>query len=235
MRTRFKPYARPELAAWDYYIGNPLSLKGGWSGRFVNSAFPLRVELGCGKGSFLAALSRAEPNYNYLGIDIKSEMLVVAKRTIDSEYKTYNKPINNILITSWNIEKIEDILDKSDLVQRVYINFCNPWYKSGHAKHRLTHPRQLLQIRSFLCHGGEVWFKTDDSLLYNDSLRYFSILGFEIHWQTNNLHQNEPGWNIRTEHEKMFSQRGISIKACIARMLPEENFDKAQVRRMKNI
>ena len=85
----------------------------------------------------------------------------------------------------------------------------------------LTHPRQLLQYRQLMDEGAEIWFKTDDDDLFRDSLSYFPAAGFEITWQTFDLHKNEPDWNLRTEHEGMFSEQGIPIKALIARKGPD--------------
>ena len=106
-------------------------------------------------------------------------------------------------------------------VSRIYINFCNPWSKNASSnKHRLTYPRQLIQYCEFLKDGGEIYFKTDDDDLFRDSLEYFPASGYEITWKTFDLHENEPEWNIRTEHEGMFTEMGIKIKALIARKLP---------------
>ena len=218
MRMRHKPYARPELAAWPYAVDSPAEKRGCWKSFFADPAKPLRVELGCGKGRFLAMSGLLAPQYNYLGVDIKSEMLVVAKRTIERLYTLEQQPLANIAITNYNIENIDKLLAPEDAVDRIFINFCNPWYKSGHAKHRLTHPRQLAKYRSFLRAGGELYFKTDDTRLFEDSLRYFEYTGFSLEWVCRDLHKEEPEWNVRTEHEKMFSDEGIPIKACIARM-----------------
>lgn len=232
MRMRFKPYARGELAAWPHYIDEPAALRGHWREAFADPTLPLRLELGCGKGGFLAGVARQEPAFNYLGVDIKSEVLVVAKRTI--EHSAGQEEIGNIKITSQNIERIGDILSEPDSAQRIYINFCNPWYKSGHSKHRLTHPRQLLQYRAFLQPEGCLYFKTDDELLFNDTLRYFPLAGFAVTWISRDLHKNEPVWNIRTEHEQMFSEQGILIKACVAQIRPGQ-LDEEKIRRMKTV
>ena len=110
------------------------------------------------------------------------------------------------------------ILDKKDEVQRIYINFCNPWPRGKHRKKRLTHSIQLEKYKEFLEKNGEIYFKTDDDELFNDSLNYLESSGFEIIKKTYDLH-NEPIFerNIETEHEKMFSEQGIKIKALIAK------------------
>ncbi len=117
-------------------------------------------------------------------------------------------------------EKISEILGPDDHIQRIYINFCNPWGKAGHQKHRLTHPRQLALYRNILLDDGEIWFKTDDAPLFADTLRYLALAGFAVLWQTDDLHRAEPAWNIRTEHEAMFAAEGIPIKALIAQKRP---------------
>ena len=105
-----------------------------------------------------------------------------------------------------------------DVIERIYINFCNPWPKGKHRKKRLTHTRQLEKYKTFLAPRGEVYFKTDDIDLFNSSLLYFAEAGFEIIKQTNNLHKETDFWNnIETEHEKMFSEQGININALIAK------------------
>lgn len=226
MRTRFKPYARPELAAWDYFIDKPEEHVKQWKEIFANPDAPLYLELGCGKGSFVAQMAIQNPSINFLGVDIKAEMLVVAKRNIEKYFKEINQMPQNVYLTAYNIENIQTMLSFQDSVSRIYINFCNPWYKSGHAKHRLTHPRQLIQYRKFLKEDGDIYFKTDDFPLFNDSLRYFNMAGFEVITKTNDLHANEPTWNIRTEHENMFSQEGMPIYFCIAKKVPAKLDEK---------
>ena len=104
-------------------------------------------------------------------------------------------------------------------MKRIYINFCNPWPRGKHHKKRLTHTRQLEKYKEFMVDNGEIYFKTDDDDLFNSSLKYFEESGFEIVSKTYDLHQ-EPIFekNIETEHEKMFSEQGIKIKALIAKI-----------------
>ncbi len=217
MRMRFKPYARPELNACPFSASDPIAHKGSWHHSFARPAQPMYMELGCGKGGFLSRLAVVHPDINYVGIDITDKVLILAKRNIDRQYEAAGRTPDNVKIMSLDIERIYNAFDRRDTVQRIYINFCNPWNKkAGHKKHRLTHPKQLLLYRDFLADGGEVYFKTDDDDLFADSLRYFPMAGFEIVWKTFDLHQNEPDWNIRTEHEQMFTEMGIPTKALIA-------------------
>ncbi len=226
MRMRFKPYARPELLATDWHAHTPIENRGRWHQRFVRPDAPLHLELGCGKGGFLARLASSHPENNYLGIDITDKVLILAKRNIERIYAEKGLPVDNVQIMSLDIERILNAFSEEDTVQRIYINFCNPWNrKHAHKKHRLTHTRQLALYRTFLEKDGEIWFKTDDEDLFNDSLEYFPEAGFEITWSTRDLHQNEPEWNIRTEHEAMFTEQGIKTKALIARRITLDNED----------
>lgn len=218
MRIRYKKWARPELEASPFYIEEPEKTKGKWKEQFVKSNQPLHLELGCGKGQFIAQLAVENQRTNYIAIDLVDAMLGLAKRNIEQTYQEANINPENILITRFDIERISLILEKQDEIERIYINFCNPWPRGKHRKKRLTHTRQLEKYKEFLKENGEIYFKTDDDELFEASLQYFEESGFEILKKTNDLHQElifEK--NIETEHEKMFSEEGIKIKACIAK------------------
>lgn len=217
MRIRFKKWARPELEASKFYIDNPEELKGKWKEKFANNN-PIHLELGCGKGQFISNLAVENQNVNYIAIDLVDAMLGLAKRNVEKGYNERNIEPNNILLTRFDIERIGLILDKKDNIERIYINFCNPWPKGKHRKKRLTHSRQLEKYKEFLKEGGEIFFKTDDDDLFNSSLIYFEESGFEIIKKTYDLHSDGIfEKNIETEHEKMFSEQGIKIKALIAK------------------
>ena len=146
-------------------------------------------------------------------------MLGLAKRNVEKVYKENNLEPTNIYLTRFDIERILLILDKKDEIERIYINFCNPWPKGKHRKKRLTHTRQLEKYKEFLKSNSEIYFKTDDDDLFNSSLGYFEETGFEIVKKTYDLHsENIFQENIETEHEKMFSEQGIKIKALIAKL-----------------
>lgn len=234
MRMRFKPYARPELLACPFHAHEPLENKGRWHSVFARPQQPVHLELGCGKGGFLAQLASRHPDTNYLGIDITDKVLILAKRNIERVYQEKGLVPDNVQIMSLDIERILNAFNEQDQVQRIYINFCNPWNKKlAHKKHRLTHTRQLALYRTILAPEGEIYFKTDDDALFKDSLTYFEEAGFEIIWHTFDLHQQEPEWNIRTEHEQMFTQQGIPTKALIAvkRPMTAEQVEQAITRR----
>lgn len=217
MRIRSKPWARPELDACPYFISQPLTYRGHWRDAFP-SPLPIHLELGCGKGSFLAQLSGSDPLHNYLGVDIKNEVLGLAKRNIQHVFEEAGKPVDNVRLFAFDIEHIDQVFSPEDSIERIYINFCNPWPRSKHYKKRLTHPRQLIKYIPFLIDGAEIRFKTDDGGLFAATKRYLQNYGFSIQCETSDLHQNPSICipNIQTEHEMMFSQQGIPIKYLAA-------------------
>ena len=219
MRIRYKKWARPELEASSFYVDNPEEWKGKWKQYFGNNN-PIHLELGCGKGQFISKLASEDPDINYIAIDLVDAMLGLAKRNVEKEYEEKKIEPKNIVLTRFDIERILLILSSEDKISRIYINFCNPWPKGKHRKKRLTHTRQLEKYKEFLEDNGEIYFKTDDDDLFNSSLLYFEESGFKILKKTYDLHtENIFEKNIETEHEKMFSEQGIKIKALIAKMV----------------
>lgn len=215
MRMRTKKWARPELAVCPFYIKNPQDYKGKWSERYKKQQ-PIWLELGCGKGSFLSQIAVERQDKNFLAVDLSSDMLGLTKRNVEASFAKNNLAIDNVYITWQNIERIDNIIN-GDIVERIFINFCNPWHKPSQYKKRLTHTRQLTRYREFLIEDGEVWFKTDDDELFKHSLTYFEEAGFEITYITYDLHESGFEPNYRTEHENMYSAEGIKIKFLIAK------------------
>ena len=219
MRIRYKKWARPELEASPFYIDDPENWKGKWKTFFKNPEQPLHLELGCGKGNFISQIASENLNINYIAIDLVDAMLGLAKRNIENTYKEKKLEISNVVITRFDIARILLIMDKKDIVERMYINFCNPWPRGKHRKKRLTHSIQLEKYKEFLAKNGEIYFKTDDEDLFESSLKYFEESGFEIVKKTYDLHKDSIfEKNYETEHEKMFSDEGIKIKALIAKL-----------------
>ena len=217
MRLRKKPWARPELEACNFFVQNPKEYKGKWSSSFKNEGI-MYLELGCGMGYFVSVHGDRNKDKNYIAIDIKDEVLVLAKRNIERVYKENNEILDNVKLMAQEIGLINDILGEEDKIDRIYINFCNPWPKEKHKKRRLTHTRQLENYKKFLVNNGEIWFKTDDDNLFEESLEYFKESGFDVIYKTYDLHNSEYDKdNIRTEHENMFTEKGIKIKFLIAK------------------
>ena len=217
MRIRYKPWARKELEESKFYREHPEEIIGKWKNEFEKEQ-PIFLELGCGKGSFISQMASKHLENNYIAIDLVDPMLGLAKRKVEEVYNSENKEINNVILTRFDIERINLIFNKEDEISRIYINFCNPWPRGKHHKKRLTYTRQLEKYREFLRENGEIYFKTDDDNLFEESLNYFKNSGFIIEKLTRDLGEENDFWeNIETEHEKMFKEQGIKIKACIAR------------------
>ena len=214
MRIRRKKWAQKELEESKFYIDKPEEFKNTWRDKFINKNNPLHIELGCGKGTFISKLASSNENINYIAVDMIEAMLGLTKRNIELEYE--GKEINNLWLIRANVELIQNVIGENDKVDRIYINFCNPWPKAKHNKRRLTHTRQLESYKTFLKDDGEIYFKTDSDELFSDSLEYFKESGFETVKISYDLHK-EPIFenNIVTEHEKMFSDEGVKIKAII--------------------
>lgn len=214
MRIRTKPWARPELAGCDYFMEEPEKLRGKWKEAFPKKQ-PLHLELGCGKGVFIAELAHKTPDINYVAVDISMDILGVARRNIAAVYQ--EQPVSNLLLTSFNIEYADEVFDETDQFERIYICFCNPWSKKRHKKRRLTHTRQLLKYRTFLKEEGEIHFKTDDDELFEESHQYFQEAGFSVVYETHDLHHSDYVGNVLTEHEIKFTAEGIPTKFMIVR------------------
>lgn len=215
MRMRKKPWAEKELAESAFFVDVPSENRGKWNRCFVK-AQPLHLELGCGKGGFISQMSVLHPENNYIGIDITDKVLGLAKRNVEKANAAEGRAVTNVLLCAQDIERINMIFSESDTIDRIYINFCNPWNKPSQRKKRLTHPRQLVLYKQFLRENGEIWFKTDDDTLFKQSVEYFIEQGFEIKYRTTDLHNSSFTESIPTEHEKMFTEMGIPTKFLIA-------------------
>ncbi len=216
MRLRRKPWARPELAESYFFVDEPTLLKNKWQQEFNNSN-PIYMELGCGKGVFIATEAQRKQDVNFIAIDLKSEVLVLAKRCVEKNFSDNGiQKVENVRLMSQDIERLDNILGEEDKISRIYINFCNPWPKPRHEKHRLTYPKQLLLYKNYLVDDGEIWFKTDDENLFEASLLYFDEAGYNIKYITRDLHNSDFTDSPETEHERMFTEKGIPTKFLIA-------------------
>ncbi|MBR1409370.1 MAG: tRNA (guanosine(46)-N7)-methyltransferase TrmB [Clostridia bacterium] len=210
MHMRHKKWARPELAACPYFLDAPKELRNHWRSRFDRDQ-ALHLELGCGKGVSTAQMVCENRDTNFVAIDITCDILGDARRNMAKAFAP-SEP-DNALIVRYDIEYIDELFGPEDRVDRIYIHFCNPWTKRPkYAKRRLTHPRQLLQYRTFMAPGAEIWFKTDNDELFEDSLQYFEVSGFSCRYLTRDLHQSGFGPNYISEHEQKYSQLGVPIK-----------------------
>ena len=214
VRMRRKKWALPELTACPWVLLESDPYRGRWRSLFPREQ-PLHLELGCGKGVSTAEMAFAERNVNFVAIDISTDVLGVARRNIVERYGA--EPVDNVRLAVKECSFISQAFAPEDRVERIYISFCNPWgQRDRHKKRRLTHPRQLMQYRQFLAEGGEIWFKTDDDGLFDDSIGYFRECGFVIQYLTRDLHASGFSPNYVSEHEAMFTRQGVATKFLIA-------------------
>ncbi len=222
MRMRRKKWAEPELRSAAYCIQDPRAQRGEWRACFARPDQPLALEVGCGKGGFISRYAFLHPEWNFLAVDLISNVLGSCKRAIDEAFSG-KREVDNIRIFAWDVEQIEDVLAPEDRVQRLYVHFCNPWPKAGHRKRRLTHTRQLLRYRTFLAPEAELIFKTDDPGLFADTHTYLREARFRILEETDNLPVTEE--SIVTEHEAMFRSTGKPIHFLRAVMEEREELE----------
>jgi tRNA (guanine-N7-)-methyltransferase len=210
MRLRKKWWARPELEASSIIVTKPTDLKGRWKEAFGNNK-PIYLELGCGRGQFISKRAIESPEVNFVGVDLKDEVLIYALR------KVTEAEVSNVRLIPMNITWIGDVFEENE-IDRIYINFCNPWPKERHNKRRLTHTAFLTQYKKFIKQGSEVWFKTDNTELFEDSFEYFKECGFEVTYSTYDLHNSGFQQNVVTEYEQKFTSLGMNTMFLIAKL-----------------
>ncbi|MBQ8072728.1 MAG: tRNA (guanosine(46)-N7)-methyltransferase TrmB [Clostridia bacterium] len=229
MHIRKKKWARPELEACPFYEPAGEWRRGRWREAFARPERPLQLEMGCGKGVSTAQMVAANPEINYVVVDISPDVLGDTRRNL---VRACGETPENVFILLADICLIDHYFDREDGPERIHISFCNPWTeRPKHEKRRLTHPRQLIQYRKMLQPGGEIWFKTDDDSLYADSLVYFDLCGFEPVFQTGDLRASGFQPNYVSEHEQKYMALGVPIKFGIFRMTDREpSFDPTRFR-----
>jgi tRNA (guanine-N7-)-methyltransferase len=180
--------------------------KGQWHEVFGRKA-PLYVELGTGKGQFISELAEKNPSINFIGIEAQQDVLYYAAQ------KVREKGLTNVRLLVFDINHVLDIFAPGE-VDRLYINFCDPWPKVRHAKRRLTHANFLNKYRILLPAGGEIFFKTDNRPLFEFSLEQFEACNLQVAKVTFDLHNSDYQGNVMTEYEKKFSGMGTPINRC---------------------
>lgn len=193
----------PELEENDLIYFDPKDLKGNWKRLFDNDN-PIHLEIGAGKGKFLTLISKRNPDINYIAVEMEAGAFVYAARLFKESGQ------ENIRGIKTKAQNLADYFDE-DEIDKIYINFCNPWPKNRQHKRRLTHPRQLEVYKNFLKKGAEVDLKTDDLDFFEDSIDYFKDHGFEVVEIDYDLDAEKDG-NIVTEYEGKWRSRGIKIK-----------------------
>lgn len=212
MRLRHKKNAEADI------FNSPLVINVGANPDTVGASFtipshPLHLELGMGKGKFIIELAKQNPNINYLGIERSATIVLKA---IDN---LVGAILNNLRFMCQNVENLENIF-MSHSVDKIYLNFSDPWPKKRHESRRLTHQKFLSIYEKLLKPGSLLEFKTDNVELFDFSLETIKNSNFKLLEYTYDLHNDEKlnKGNIMTEYEAKFSKLGNKICKLIAKI-----------------
>ena len=207
MRMRKKKHGAERISACsDIIIQNKVI-----NSKNVNEIFnnniprPLWLEIGCGKGTFICGLAQQNPDVNLIALERIADVAMLAME------KCKAAELANVRFIVGDVAKLWDIFEDGS-IDRIYLNFSDPWPKAGHAKRRLTHRNFLEQYRRILKPDGAIFFKTDNRGLFDFSLEEMRESGFRLENLTYDLHNS--AWaenNIMTEYEKNFSEKGFTI------------------------
>lgn len=209
MRLRYVKGAKDLIASHpDHILDNtentPINIK-----QFFNNERPVHIEIGMGKGQFIHTLAKNNKDINYIGIERFDSVIVRALE------KQLEDPQDNILLLRTDAKDLITIFNQ-EKVERIYLNFSDPWPKDRHAKRRLTHKRFLDIYKELLTTDGELHFKTDNRLLFDYSLESLEEYGMNISYTSFDLHNSDYQGNIMTEFEERFSKLGNKINKLTA-------------------
>ena len=207
MRLKNVKGANEIIEVGKYYINNPEDYKGKWNSIFNNDN-ELHIEIGMGKGDFIINNAIKYPNINFIGIEKYDSVIVRAIQ------KSNELELSNLKLIRMDALNLGNIFEKE--VDRIYLNFSDPWPKDRHAKRRLTSQIFLNIYENVFKKGNIIEMKTDNINLFNYSVETLKENNYNIEYLTNDLH-NENIDNIPTEYEEKFSSRGIKINKLIAR------------------
>ena len=210
MRLRNVPGARDVMAANEYVFTEPEGMAGTWSQVFGNSN-PVHIEIGMGKGRFITTLAGMNPDINYVGIEKYSSVLL---RAVEKQDELC---LHNLRFIRMDAENITSVFGKEE-VDRIYLNFSDPWPKDRHAKRRLTSRQFFARYNEILKSTGRVEFKTDNRPLFDFSVEEVNEAGWNLSVCTYDLHNDEKlvEGNVMTEYEERFSSQGNPICKLVA-------------------
>lgn len=212
MRLRNITGSREMIAESRFVVHEPQEYKGRWSELFGND-HPLQIEIGMGKGRFIMDLARMHPEINYVGIEKYSSVLLRGIQKMETD------PLPNLYFIQMEAEEIADVFGREE-VERIYLNFSDPWPKDRHAKRRLPSREFLKRYDEILVRDGVIEFKTDNQDLFRFALEEIAPAGWQLLQMTEDLHHDEKmlAGNVMTEYEEKFSALGNPIyKYVIAR------------------
>ena len=214
MRMRKKKNLLPRMEACSsLLVADPRALRGRWR-ELLPDARELRVELGCGKGRFTAETAAAEPDVLLIAVEKVPDAMVVAMERAQAA------GLHNVFFVDGDAACLPEFFAPGE-VDRIYVNFCDPWPSKRHAKRRLTHGNFLKLYRQVLKMGGQIHFKTDNQPLFEFSVEELPQFGFELSEVTRNLHENGPV-GVMTDYEAKFHELGQPINRCVGTMVDWE-------------
>lgn len=216
MRLRNIPGAKDEITQSPYVIQNPQEHKGNWADVFAVKQ-PLHIEVGMGKGRFIMDMAVKHPDVNYIGIEMYDSVLVRALQKMEERKEQGCLPAN-LYFMRMDARELPLVFEKGE-VEKIYLNFSDPWPKERHAKRRLTSRQFLERYDAILADDGVVEFKTDNRDLFDFSLEEVEETKWELIAHTFDLHHNEEMMigNVMTEYEEKFSSIGNPIHKMIIR------------------
>lgn len=220
MRLRNIPRAEGVLQASPLVIKDETTLRGNWKASVFRNTNPIHIEVGMGKGQFILALARKNPNINYIGIERYSSVLLraVEKIEVPGEGSASSCP-ENLRFICMDAACLPEVFAPAE-VDRIYLNFSDPWPKARHARRRLTSAEYFKRYDQILACDGQVEFKTDNRGLFDFSVEQLETSSL---WSmtacTYDLHHDEAmnAGNIMTEYEEKFSSMNNPICKLIAK------------------
>lgn len=208
MRMRKKPNLIPRMERCaEYLITDPEAWRGRWREKLSPNC-ALRLELGCGKGRFTCETAAAEPEVLFVAVERVPDAMVMAME------RARDLGLRNVFFVDADAAGLPDFFAPGE-VDRLYINFCDPWPTKRHAKRRLTHRNFLLKYRQVLPDRGEIHFKTDNAGLFAFSVEEFPAGGFQPTQVTDDLHRDGIQ-GVMTDYEAKFHAMGTPIHRCVA-------------------
>lgn len=205
MRLRNVAGSKEEIAQSRFVIQEPKERKNRWKELFGN-ANPIQIEIGMGKGRFIMDMARLHPEINYIGIEKYSSVLIRGIQKMEKE------ELPNLYFIRMDAEEITDVFGEGE-VNKIYLNFSDPWPKERHAKRRLPSREFLNRYRIILSEEGNLEFKTDNQELFAFALGELEPAGWNPDRVTYDLHHDAEMMegNIMTEYEERFSSKGNPI------------------------
>ena len=211
MRLRNIPGAKDAIESSPYVIHEPAQNKGRWNEIFKNN-HPIHIEVGMGKGRFIMDMARLHPDRNFVGIEMYDSVLLRAVQ----KREQLEEDLPNLYFIRMDARNLPDVFEKGE-VDKIYLNFSDPWPKERHAKRRMTSRRFLERYDKILAPEGTVEFKTDNRPLFEFSLEEVKEAGWVLDASTFDLHHDAKlmEGNVMTEYEEKFSRAGNPIHKMI--------------------